>query len=237
VQSDYAIRVKEERNWKAKREHVSLINKLFKMGIVCWFALSQIIVGMSSANAQSGSIDVEPPLIEHEVVSALEADIRQTFFATVVDDNELDSVSLYYRFQKDPTYSTVLMKRVSFSSTYIVHVPTDPDSDRDIEYYIQARDKAGNRTVRGFAFNPLLREINFSTAPPAAAPAPVKADTTAPAIGKKRTVLYVVLGALAVGLIAGLANSSGGSGGSGGSTPSEPCPDGLCTVTVTIGQP
>ena len=209
-----------------------MINKLFKVVFVSWFALSQVLLGMSSANAQSGLIDVEPPLIEHDVIRAVEADIRQTFFATVVDDNELDSVSLYYRFQKDPTYSTVLMKRVSFSSTYIVHVPTDPSDDRDIEYYIQARDVAGNRTVRGYAFNPLMREINIPAAPPiAAAPEPEPVAAESP--GKKRTVLYVVLGVLAAGLIAGAASKSGGSG----SDDAEPCPNGLCTITVTVGLP
>lgn len=213
-----------------------MINKLLKMGFACWFALSQVILGMSSANAQSGLIDVEPPLIEHDVISAVEADIRQSFFATVVDDNELDSVSLYYRFDKDPAYSSVLMKRVSYSSTYIVHVPTDPASDRNIEYYIQARDKAGNRTVRGFAFNPLLREINYGAASPITTPAPISADSTEPSTGKKRTVLYVVLGVLAAGLVVGLANKSD-SGGNGVIQSNDPCDNGLCTVTINIGQP
>ncbi len=212
-----------------------MINKLFKLGFVCWFALSQILVGMSSANAQSGLIDVEPPLIEHDVIGAVEADIRQTFFATVVDDGELDSVSLYYRFLNDPAYSTVLMNRVSFSSTYIAHIPTDASSDRDIEYYIQARDKAGNRTVRGFAFNPLLREINYGTAPPLSTQAAAPTETTDSAPGKKRTVLYVVLGVLALGLVAGLAGQQ--SDGSSVTPPPQPCSNGLCTITVTVGRP
>jgi len=139
---------------------VSFVNKLFSTGFACWFALAQTMLGVSAAHAQSGLIDVEPPLIEHDISTDVDADTRQSFFATVVDDDELDSVSLYYRFEDDPSYSVVLMKRVSFSSTYIVHIPTNPDSDRNIEYYIQARDKAGNRTVRGFAFNPLVRVIN-----------------------------------------------------------------------------
>ena len=215
-----------------------MINKLMKMAFACWFALSQVMLGMSSANAQSGLLDVEPPLIEHDVISAVEADIRQTFFATVVDDNELDSVSLYYRFEKDPTYSSTLMKRVSYSSTYIVHIPTDPASDRNIEYYIQARDKAGNRTVRGFAFNPLLREINFVDAPPIATSAPTPVDNAEPSTGKKRTALYVVLGVLAAGLVVGLANQSGGGGNGGdGIDNNDPCDNGLCTVTINIGQP
>ena len=138
---------------------MSLVSKLLSGGFTFWFAISQILMGMPAAYAQSDLIDVEPPLIEHNVVGAVEPAARQSFFATVVDDAELDSVSLYYRFQNDPNYSTVAMQRVSYSSTYIAHIQTDADSPRNIEYYIQAQDKAGNRTVRGYAFNPLLREM------------------------------------------------------------------------------
>jgi len=212
---------------------VSLVNKLFSSGFACWFALSQTLVGMSSAHAQSGPIDVEPPLIEHEIVSTVTADARQSFFATVVDDDELDSVSLYYRFQNDPTYSSVPMNRVSFSSTYIAHVPTSRASDRNIEYYIQARDKAGNRTVRGYAFNPLVREINLAGEEPAAST--TSTGTTAASGGSRvRTILYVVLGILTLGVIAGSAsrsNSSSPAPGGGN------CSDGLCTITITVEQP
>jgi len=206
---------------------VSLVSKLMRLGFAVWFACTQIFFGMSTAYAQNDLIDVEPPLIEHTIVSAVEAASRQSFFATVVDDAELDSVSLYYRFQDDPAYSTVLMNRVSYSSTYTVHIPTDPDSARNIEYYIQARDKAGNRTVRGYAFNPLLREINL----PTTAAEPVATETQPgmfESIGKRKTVLYVVLGVLAVGAIAVAADS-------GGDEPS--CPNNLCTITINVGQP
>jgi len=205
---------------------VSLVSKLMRVGFVIWFAFSQILLGMSAAYAQSDPIDVEPPLIEHAVVDAVEASFRQSFVATVVDDAELDTVSLYYRFENDPTYSTMVMQRVSYSSTYIVHIPTDADSDRNIEYYIQARDKAGNRTVRGYAFNPLLREINKPAT--AVEPAPPPESTSMfESIGKRKTALYVVLGVLAVGVIAN----------SAGSKSKPACPNDVCTITVTVGQP
>lgn len=214
---------------------MSLVNKLFSSGFAVWFALSQAMLGMSQAYAQSGSIDVEPPLIEHNIVSAVEAASRQSFFATVVDDDELDSVSLYYRFQNDTTYSAVVMNRVSYSSTYIAHVPTAVTSDRDIEYYIQARDKAGNRTVRGYAFNPLVREIKTPKATTIATPAETTTTKTAADSGKRRTILYVVLGVVTLGLISGLSKR--------GSTTTEPvtgggaCPNGICTISITVGQP
>jgi len=206
---------------------VSLVSKLMSVGFVAWFAFTQVLLGTTAAYAQSDLIDVEPPLIEHAIVDVVEASFRQSFVATVVDDAELDNVSLYYRFQNDPSYGAVLMQRVSYSSTYIVHIPTDPDSARNIEYYIQAQDKAGNRTVRGYAFNPLLREINLPSAaePPQSQNSPPIFES----IGKRKTVLYVVLGVLAVGAIASSLNS--------GSDPGPPCPNDVCTINITVGEP
>ena len=83
--------------------------------------------------AQS-DIDVEPPLIEHEPVPESDANIRQTFVATVVDDQELDLVQLFYRFKGESRYTRTLMNRVSFSSTWIAQIATDPATPMDMEY-------------------------------------------------------------------------------------------------------
>jgi len=209
---------------------VSLVSKLTKMGFAVWFAFSQILLGTTAAYAQSDLIDVEPPLIEHAIADAVDATFRQSFVATVVDDGELDNVSLYFRFQGDPAYGTVLMQRVSYSSTYIVHIPTEPDSSRNIEYYIQARDKAGNRTVRGYAFNPLLREINLPSS--VAEPAPTQASPTMfESIGKRKTAVYVVLGVLVAGAIASQIDLGGGK------STSTACAGTTCRVKVEVGQP
>jgi len=211
---------------------VSLASKLLRLGFAGWFALSQVLFCMTAAYAQSDLTDVEPPLIEHNVNESVEAAERQSFIATVVDDAELDSVSLYYRFQGDPTYNSLEMNRVSYSSTYIAHIPTDTNSARNIEYYIQARDKAGNRTVRGFAFNPLVREINGSNGSNGAVaepnPPPASSSESEPA-GKRKTILYVVLGVLAAGAVAAAMDT-------GGDDPPA-CPNDVCTVTINVGQP
>lgn len=208
---------------------MSLVSKLLSSGFGIWLVCSQVLFGMSAAYAQNELIDVEPPLIEHDVNGEVEATSRQSFVATVVDDAELDSVSLHYRFKDDPEYNTVQMDRVSYSSTYIVHIPTDPNDARDIEYYIQAQDKAGNRTVRGYAFNPLLRKINSSSVavePPPTQKSPSAVEST----DKRKKALYVVLGVLAAGAIASTIDF-GGSGNESG------CPNGQCQVRVEIGQP
>lgn len=183
----------------------------------------------------AGSVDVEPPLIEHDVVPEAEADIRQTFVATVVDDQDLDSVQFYYRYAGESSFSRNVMTPVSFTSTYIAQIPTDPNSLKAIEYYIQARDASGNRTVRGYTFSPLVRNIVPAfVAEPVAQSVP---DTT-PAVDETATesrfprAVYVIGGVLLLGLIASAAGSSG-SGSEGGGA----CTDAGCRLSLTIDQP
>ncbi|WP_430881114.1 hypothetical protein [Granulosicoccus sp. 3-233] len=187
--------------------------------------------GRSVANTDA-SVDLEPPLIEHDVVAEAEADIRQTFVATVVDDQDLDSVIFYYRYAGETSFSRYVMMQVSYSSTYIAQIPTDPNGTRAIEYYIQARDTSGNRTVRGYTFSPLVRNIVL---PPAEEPViQAQADASADAAAREGAgisrVVYIVGGVLILGLIASAASSSGGSGGGG-------CSDDGCRLSLTIDQP
>ena len=185
------------------------------------------------------NVDVEPPLIEHDVIAQSEAYIRQTFVATVVDDEELERVQLFYRFAGETSYSRYTMTRLSFSSTYVAQIPTDPDSTTAIEYYLQARDTSGNRTVRGYTFSPLLREI---VAPEPVGPAPGALEAgadTAPVVDADASsgipkFVYIIGGVLLIGLIAGAAGGSGGGGGGGGTGDVGECTTAGCRLTVTV---
>jgi hypothetical protein len=183
----------------------------------------------------SVSVDFEPPLIEHELIAEAEADIRQTFVATVVDDEELDSVLFYYRFAGETSFSRYAMMQLSSSSTYIAQIPTDPDSDRAIEYYIQARDSSGNRTVRGYTFSPLVRQI--VPAPDDSAGTDRVVDSAegsdvADEGGRFPKAVYIVGGVLLLGLIAGAAG-----GGSDAENNSRVCGTDGCRVNLTVNQP
>lgn len=197
--------------------------------------LAQAERGAYGRSGGSQSVDVEPPLIEHDVIAEAEADIRQTFIATVVDDQDLDSVVFFYRYAGESSFSRYVMMQVSYSSTYIAQIPTDPKSFKAIEYYIQARDASGNRTVRGYTFSPLVRNI---TPPDAAEPVALPAPNTTPEAEQPEsgsripTAVYVVGGVLLLGLIAGAAGSSGGGSEGGGA-----CSDEGCRLSLTIDQP
>lgn len=213
--------------------------------------------GFAQTGAGVDELDVEPPLIEHEALPEAEAASRQSFVAQVVDERELESVRLHWRYAGESTYADVPMVRVSRSSTWLAQVTTDPVEARDMEYWIEARDAGGNRTVRGYAFSPLARRIvtprgdagsgpggardarrppgdGTGTGPVGIADAPVGTDASD---GSRRT-LWVVLGALGVALAVGLA-SSGGGGGSGNPPPSGGggcAPEG-CRIVLTFDPP
>jgi len=221
---------------------VTSCKKLIEAVLIVWFTASQAWLGAGAALAQGqpSRMDVEPPLIEHEVVINADSDYRQSFVATVVDDVDLDSVRLFYRFAGEPAYGSVQMRQVSSSSTYIAQIPTDPSSDVSIEYYLQAQDVSGNRTLRGYAFNPLVRSVNVpepllaNPSTPAEAGVEVAAATTTEEAKPRSKALYIVGGALLLGLVAGaLSASGGGSSSSGGAS----CPDGVCNVGITLAEP
>ena len=204
------------------------------------------ISGMQLAQYQPGAygrtvantdevVDVEPPLIEHDIVAESEADIRQTFVATVVDDQDLDSVVFYYRYAGETSFSRYVMMQVSYSSTYIAQIPTDPKSNQAIEYYIQASDTSGNRTVRGYTFSPLVRSIVPPPGSDTVLQAGVEGDARAATESTGSRIpkaVYIVGGVLLLGLIAGAASSSGGGSDEGGA-----CTDEGCRLTLTIDRP
>ena len=234
------------------------IDPLGPLGALRSLACGVALASGAHASAQDdapgrGDIDLEPPLIEHEVLAETASASRQSFVAQVVDDRDLASVRLFWRYAGETRFGSLPMTQVSSSSTWIAQVPTAPDELRAIEYWIEARDAGGNRTVRGFAFSPLVRRVVPATGgssvggPATTGPArpresrrgaPVTGPVDgAPAPGEgRRTALWVVLGALGVALIVGLASSGGGGGGGGGGGPGDCGAEG-CELTITFDPP
>jgi len=197
---------------------------LIRVACITWFCLAQLLTSIQST---AQSIDIEPPVIEHDVIESVVGADRQSFLATVADDDELASVRFLYRFESEQSYTSIDMSRVSFSSTFTVQVPTREDDGRAIEYYIEARDVSGNRTLRGYAFSPLVRQIELPLQ--TSEPAPVEA---ASATQNKRGIYYL-LGALLIGVVVGALVQSR----SGGSAPRAGCPDGQCEIIITANPP
>ena len=106
------------------------------------------------------------------------------------------------------------MAPLSNTGFFSVTIPTNPSDLRSIEYYIQARDEAGNRTVNGFAFDPYTRTLSESPLTISADPisnisSAENQPSTAPVFYKRRWV-QITLGILAVGAVASLASGDDG---------------------------
>jgi len=167
--------------------------------------------------------DVESPIIELEAVLEADAGDTQVFTALVADDKQLKDVTLYHRRSGRAPFERAAMSPLGTTGYYSVNLPTDPTDLRAIEYYIQARDQGGNRSVSGFAFDPYSRNINASTVAakptvsttpePIAQPTVASVDiTTKPEADNSNRKWWGV--AIAVVVLGALAASSGGDSGS-----------------------
>lgn len=198
--------------------------------IFCFLAT---VVSTTALAQQKVLADFESPIIEHSTLEAGFVGGVEVFGATVVDNEEIEAVSLFYRFSGETEFAELRMREIASSSFYSVKVDTAnvPLDTPAIEYYLQAQDASGNIVLKGFAFQPLIR--TFKVAEPAVV-APVSEPVQAPVIeAKKINWLYVALGVIAVG---GIATALGGDSGDSSSSAEGNC-DGACSVTLTFGTP
>jgi len=194
----------------------------FTGALLVFFQLTMALFSANPTLVLAQATDVEPPVIEFEAIETGSAGDSQAFAATVVDNVFVQSVNLFYRFAEDTTYRSRLMNMLGASGIYTVtldslEVPTDASF---VQYYLEAVDSAGNRTLQGFAFDPLERElvsISSGTVEPSSEP------IVAEGISLNRKIIYGAVGLLVIGV---LASSGGGGGGSNSGVP----------VTVVVDQ-
>ncbi len=179
----------------------------------------------AQARFNDTDLDIDPPVIDHEALEVGVAGESQTFAALVIDDKGIEYVDLYYRAIASREYSKASMESAG-GSRYIVTIPTELAQSR-VEYYIEAADTGGNRVLKGFPFFPLVRNLDTPLPP---APIISSVGNTEASGGGQSKVLYLLLGALAVGLLASAASSSGDDDGGGGGGQQVP-------LTINISSP
>jgi hypothetical protein len=167
-----------------------------------------LLSGNGAIHAQS--IDTAAPIIELEELTEGTADRTQVFTAQVAEDNTLDGVTLYYRREGQLPFTPAPMESLGTTGYFSVSIPTDFNDLRTIEYYVQAIDSAGNRTVSGFAFDPYQRTLSSAGTPisgdeKAASEQPQ--EESIPLL--KRRWVQITLGVLAVGAVASLVSDDG----------------------------
>lgn len=184
--------------------------------ISCLLAITHLVFSLVATVpglAQAQSTDVDPPVIELEAVDEGVRGDTQVFSATVTDNNQVSSMTLHYRLGNDGAYTSVPMTAIQGTDIYTASVDTSESNASLIQYYMEAKDAGGNRTVQGFAFDPFERVLLDETSAVggttlAGAPAPV----VVPRMSTQRKIAYGLLGLLAVGVLVG--SSGGSSGGS-----------------------
>ena len=171
--------------------------------------LTLVLGGPSPALAQPE--DNAPPAIEFQPLAEGRRGDTQVFSASVGDDSAIESVTLRYRLEADDPYVSIPMEPLGDTD---IHTASLGGADTDVEsiqYYIEAIDAAGNRSIEGFAFDPLERVLREPGVPlSGSAPA---SEGLASGLTTGQKILYGVLGVVVVGAIAAAAGGGGGSGG------------------------
>ncbi len=163
-----------------------------------------LIAFLSTFAIAQSSFDLDPPTIAHTVPSAMTIGKPLRVNAIVTDDSGIEDVIVHYRAGQSGEYQAVSMINVQ-GSEYTALLSTTKDQ-KSIRYYIEAIDSSGNRVVEASPQSPLIVSAK-----------------------KKSNVLYILLGAVAVGALVGAAGGGGSSGGSGDS--------GTRVLSISAGVP
>ncbi len=125
-------------------------------------ALLMLALGIAAMPGFAQETDTVAPIIELEELEDGVADRSQVFTVLIAEDVGLQDATLFYRREGQLPFTAAAMQPLGNTGFYSVSIPTDNSDLRTIEYYLQARDLAGNRTVSGFAFDPYRRTLQPS---------------------------------------------------------------------------
>ncbi|MFT4728458.1 MAG: hypothetical protein ACI9UN_002967 [Granulosicoccus sp.] len=179
-------------------------------GLLVFFQLSMGLFSTIPRMASAQATDIAPPVIDFEAIKSGTSGDSQVFSATVIDNVNVRSVELFYRFAENTGYQSRLMDMLGSSGIFTVTLDSleVPEEANFVQYYIEAFDGVGNRTLQGFAFDPLERQLFSLNEVAVASPSePIPTDR----IPLNRKIIYGALGLLILGAIASSSSSGGGS--------------------------
>lgn len=200
---------------------------LFRRKLACLLAALHILMscaGLFVPQVHAQTLDTEPPDVGFDAVDEARKGDSQVFTVTATDNQGVQSVVLFYRLGPDATYQATNMTRIGATDLYTLTIPADaiPQSVDLIQYYIEAKDQAGNRTLQGFSFDPAERAlVDFgsaiagNTSPQTQTEAEPEKETESVlgSLSTTQKVVYTALGVIVVGaLIAAAGSDSEGSG-------------------------
>ncbi len=194
-------------------------------------SLCQVLLSCSvflSVPVYSQTLDTEPPEVGLDGVGEARKGDSQVFTVSATDDSEISDLTVFFRQGTTGEFESAQMMRIGNTDlfTYTLRAESIAPSTDVIQYYFDARDAAGNRTLQGFSFDPLERtlidggSIQAESSPPSSS----QSDKSTSVLGSLSTTQKVVYGAVAlvvVGALIAVASSSGGVSGGAGNNPGD----------------
>ena len=175
--------------------------------------LAAVLMTLCISPVSAQSTDTDAPVLEEILINS-EPGARHRFWARVVDNVTVERVVLSYRLENETAYRKLPMPLSEQADWFYTELDEGIPSDSVIDYYIQAVDASGNPTQQGYKYNPALSSKKQSAVATATEQAPgSKTGANNGVLGtsiSSRTVLYGVLGVLAVGAVAAGLNSDDG---------------------------
>ncbi len=196
--------------------------------------------------------DTRSPTIQHKpnATEIKMQGLEQRVSAVVTDNVAVQSVTLYYRVAGTKGYQSVAMNKSAGGDEYQAKLLPAEINPPGLEYYIQAKDGAGNAAMNGFSFSPIkIAVVDGSRLPgttPDQHPPEQGADTLAgseptskkeppKAKSSSKKWWWIAAGVVVAAVAASSGGSSSSSGSDGGSNVGEPAGD--LTVSVPIPNP
>lgn len=198
----------------------------YRRKLACLLAALHILmssVGLCVPQVHAQTLDTEPPDVGFDAVDESRKGDSQVFTVTATDNESIQSVVIFYRLGPDATYQATDMTRIGATDLYTLTIPAEsiPQSVELIQYYIEAKDQAGNRTLQGFSFDPAERvlvdfgstnAVNTSPQTEEQAEPEPRSESVLGSLSTTQKVVYTALGVIVVGaLIAAAGSDSEGS--------------------------
>jgi hypothetical protein len=112
----------------------------------------------------SEPVDVDPPVVDHTPPGTAKEHKDLVINATVVDDDDNVTVTLYYRMNGTTEWKTVDMTGDA-GDNYVGTIPKEDLEDGTLEYYIEATDSEGNTEVVQSGSTPINIEVKKKPKP------------------------------------------------------------------------
>jgi len=125
-------------------------------------------------------VDIDPPVIEHEVVTRAQENNKIEIQASIIDRSGVANASLFYRVTGEAQYKQVEMKHRG-DNLYLADIPEKDVKINGLEYYLAATDKAKNeQSFKGNVKQPFAIKITMLDEQPPV----IKHEPVAEAVGK-----------------------------------------------------